>query len=76
MGKGILSIIGLGSGVGSPEEDKTDSIQDRKVTAAEEAVQAIKDEDPEALADALTAFVRTCKLEGMKGGKSDEDTEE
>lgn len=69
MSDGILSIIGLGSDADSASEEKTDNLQDRKITAAEEAIEAIGANDAEALADAITAIVRTCNLERKGKGK-------
>jgi len=78
MGKGLLTMIGLGGPPEDAEEEATeatDSLKDRKVTAAEEALQALKDEDAEGFADAVTAIVRTCRLERMKGRKSEPEEE-
>jgi len=62
-GKGLLALI-------SEPEDAAESTDpedysERKTAAAEELLDAIKASDPGGVADAVTALIRTCQLEGM-----------
>jgi hypothetical protein len=70
MKSGLLALIGAAP---KPEKEKpSDGYADQKVTAAEDALQAVKDEDAEAFADAVEAIFRVCRLERTSESESED----
>ena len=62
MSKGLLAILG---GMG-PKDESEDDRSDDKTVAAEDALQAIKDEDAEAFADAIEALIKLHRVRRMR----------
>lgn len=74
---GLMTLIGVGSDIGPASgKSKSEDYTDRKVTAAEEAIAAVADEDAEAFSDAITALVKLCKLERRKPMDGEDEEEE